>query len=105
MQNTVKINYEETYIEYEKSRYLDYLSSLSDSISFDDDTWICDKRIKSKAQLLSKVTIYFSKIPREYKEMTKFFALIRLINGISLISVNQNISHVALFLDFLEMMT
>lgn len=57
-----KQEYIEYYRECEEKRYRDFLDSLSDSISFDSDKWICEKRFKKQSQLLSKVTIYFSMV-------------------------------------------
>ena len=81
MSGVTTYEYEEFYKEHEKQRYLDSMVSLSDDISFVSDRWICEKRLQNKAQLLRKVTIYFSKIPAQYKELVKYYALIRLLEG------------------------
>lgn len=81
MSAIVKYEYEEFYMEHEKQRYRDFMVSLSDNITFEIDTWICEKRLQNQAQLLSKVNIYFAKIPAQYKEMVKHYALIRLLEG------------------------
>ena len=100
--NTVpKQLYEEVYQDYERERYLGFLSSLSDNIQFENNTWICEKRLKSKAQLLSKATIYFSKIPEKYNEMVKFYAIIRLHDGLGVATVASMVSYIAIFLNWL----
>lgn len=101
MSSSAKQRYEEYYREHEKRRYLDFLSSLSDDISFDVDIWVCEKRLRSQAQLLSKVTIYFSKISEQYKEMVKYYALIRLLEGNVVITVTRNVGNIAVFLNFM----
>ena len=101
MSSSAKQRYEEYYREHEKRRYLDFLSSLSDDISFDVDIWVCEKRLRSQAQLLSKVTIYFSKISEQYKEMVKYYALIRLLEGNAVITVTRNVGNIAVFLNFM----
>jgi len=77
------------------------MSSLSDSVSFEADTWICEKRLRNQAQLLSKVTIYFSKVPEPYKEMTKYYAILRLLEGKVVSTVRSDVGNVAVFLNFM----
>lgn len=96
-----KQEYIEYYRECEEKRYRDFLDSLSDSISFDSDKWICEKRLKNQSQLLSKVTIYFSMVPGQYKEMVKYFALIRLVEGKSVGTVCGDVGNIAIFLRFM----
>lgn len=96
-----KQRYAEYYREYEKQRYRDFMGSLSDDISFDSDTWICEKRIKNQAQNLSKVTIYFSRVPEQYKEMVKYYSLIRLLEGKGVGTVCGDIGSIAVFLNFI----
>lgn len=102
MSTIPKQQYAEYYREHEKKRYRDFMSSLSENISFESDTWVCEKRLKNQAQLLSKVTIYFSKVPEQYKEMVKYYALIRLLEGKGVITVYRDIGNVAAFLNFME---
>lgn len=101
MNAIAKYEYEEFYKEHEKQRYRDFMVSMSDDISFDSDKWICEKRLQNQAQLLSKVTIYFSKIPPQYKEMVKYYALIRLLEGKVISTVRGDIGNVAVFLNFM----
>lgn len=104
MSAIAKYGYEEFYKEHEKQRYRDFMVSLSHNIDFDSDKWICDKRLQNQAQLLSKVTIYFSKIPTRYKEMVKYYALIRLMEGKGVSTVRGDIGNVAAFLNFMGSM-
>lgn len=101
MSTIQKYEYDQFYKAHEMQRYLDFMVSLSDEISFDSDTWICDKRRQNPAQLLSKVTIYFAKIPMWYKEMAKYYAIIRLLEGKSVSTVRGDIGNVAVFLGFM----
>lgn len=101
MSAIAKYEYEEFYKEHEKQRYRDFMVSLSDNIDFDSDKWICEKRLQNQAQLLSKVTIYFSKIPAQYKGMVKYYALIRLLEGKVISTVCGDIGNVAIFLNFM----
>lgn len=96
-----KQEYIEYYRKCEEKRYRDFLDSLSDNISFESDKWICEKRLKNQSQLLSKVTIYFSMIPEQHKEMVKYFALIRLVEGKGVGTVCGNVGNTAIFLRFM----
>ena len=75
MNTVTKQKYEELYAEYEKAKYIGFVSELSSVSTFDDDTWICDKRQKSKAQIPSKLSIYFGRVNKQYKEMLKVYAV------------------------------
>ncbi len=101
MNTATKHQYEELYHEYEKQRYINFVSELSNLSSFDDDIWICDKRRKSKAQLQSKLTIYFTAIPVSYRKMVKFFAILSLLDGKGISSVNADVGNIASFLKFM----
>jgi len=98
----IAVKYEEFYNEYEKRRYLDFLPSLSDSIRFDDDRWVCEKRIKSSHETPYDVTIYFTKIPDKYKIMLKYYALMMLIHGNRIRTVNMKIGSITVFLRFMD---
>ena len=50
MNTALRIRYEELYSKEETARYRDFLHSLSDDSRFEDDTWVCEKRIKSVSQ-------------------------------------------------------
>lgn len=102
MNTVTKQKYEELYAEYEKAKYTGFVSELSSISTFDDDTWICDKRQKSKAQLPSKLTIYFGRVNEQYKKMVKFYAVLRLLDGIAVSSVNRDIGSITTFFRFLE---
>lgn len=96
-----KQEYMEYYRKCEERRYRDFLDSLSDNISFESDKWICEKRLKNQSQLLSKVTIYFSMVPEQHREMVKYFALIRLVEGKGVGTVCGNVGNIAIFLRFM----
>lgn len=98
----IAVKYEDFYNEHEKQRYLDFVPSLSDSIHFDDDKWVCEKRIKSTHETPYDVTIYFTQIPDKYKIMIKYYALIMLIHGNRIRIVNTNIGSIAVFLRFTD---
>ena len=95
-----KIN--ERYQEYEKRRYRDFLCCLSDSISFEDDCWYCEKHLKNRSHNKKHVNISFRQIPKIYREMVKYYALIRLINGVGVYTISCRIRNIAIFLQFLN---
>jgi hypothetical protein len=45
--NLPQYKYIENYDEQQKSRYLALLPQLGSNIHFDEDTWVCDKRMRS----------------------------------------------------------
>jgi len=96
-----KQRYVEYYGEQDKQRYRELMNSFSDNISFESDTWICEKQLKNQAQHPSKATIYFSKVPVRYKEMVKYYAVIRLLEGKGVSTVCGDIGNVAVFLKFM----
>lgn len=87
------------YQEYEKQRYRDFLCSLSDGISFEDDCWYCEKHLKNRSHNKNHVNISFRQIPKIYREMVKYYALIRLINGVGVYTIS---CRVRIFLQFLD---
>jgi hypothetical protein len=95
------VKYAEQYSEHEKSRYRDFLVVLSDSIRFEDDTWVCEKRLRGAHERLHNVSLYFSKVPEKYKTMVKYYAIIRLIQGVGVRAVGTSILNVGKFLNFL----
>jgi integrase len=98
----ITLKYYEVYSEHEKRRYRDFLLSLSDDIRFDDDIWICLKRLRGAHETPCNVSIYFTNTPAEYKYMTKYYAILLLIQGKSVSSVHREVYSVNHFLRFME---
>jgi len=48
--NLPQYKYIENYDEQQKSRYLALLPQLGSNIHFDEDTWVCDKRMRSAGE-------------------------------------------------------
>ena len=57
----------------EELRFL--LSSIGDSIEFNNNVWICDKLKRSASEELKDITLYFTNIPQDYLEITRYFCL------------------------------
>ncbi|MBA1336122.1 MAG: hypothetical protein HPY66_2081 [Firmicutes bacterium] len=91
----------ETYDEYQKARYIEFLNELGSNIRFEDDTWVCDKRRRSFAEYPHTVSIYFSAIQVQYRTVVKYFAIIRLLNGIGIRGVKRNVLDLVSFFRFL----
>ncbi len=72
----------ETYMESHKKRYRDFLKQVGKDVEFESDRWVCDAYLRNPSDYMSKVTISFRTTPERYKEMMKYFAIIRLLNGI-----------------------
>ena len=92
----------ERYQEYEKRRYRDFLCSLSDSISFEDDCWYCEKHLKNRSHNKKHVNISFRQIPKIYREMVKYYALIRLNNGVGVYTISCRVRNIAILFQFLN---
>lgn len=101
MRGTLKPLITETFDEYQKARYIEFLNELGTSICFDDDTWVCDKRIRSFAENPHAVSIYFSTIHVKYRTVVKYFAVIRLLNGKGIRGVKRNVLDLVSFFNFL----
>ena len=102
MNTVLQICYDEPYSEVEALRCRDFIHSLSDHIRFEDDTWVCEKRIKSVSQNLNNVSIYFRQTPPQYKEMVKYYVLFRLMKGIGVKTVCSEAGYINSFLKFLR---
>lgn len=89
------------YEEYQKGRYIEYLETLGTNIDFNSDKWICDKKKRNFTEDNYFVTIYFAKVKSKYKEMVKYFAIIRLLHGIGIRAVKSNIFSISDFLNFI----
>jgi integrase len=98
----LKPRIDEIYQSHENRRYREFLHSLSDDITFEDDNWYCEKRFKNVSHNRNHVSISFRHIPKQYQEMVKYFALIRLINGVSVYTVNSRTLNLGIFLRFLN---
>ena len=89
-----------SYKEYQKGRYIEYLETLGTNIDFNNDKWICDKKKRNFTDDNYFVTIYFTKVRSKYKEMVKYFAIIRLLQGIGIRAVKANVFSISDFLNF-----
>jgi integrase len=99
--NFPQYSYLENYEDKKKVRYIEFLAELGNNICFEDDTWICDKRIRSASDPKSYSHIYFSAVPQKYKEIVKYFAIIRLLRGNVIRTVRSSIIKVTSFIKFL----
>lgn len=94
--------YEELFADNEKQNYQRFISSVSTNSVFSDDIWICDKRNVSKGKELYKIKIHFKNTPYQHKEISKYFIILRLIDGVSVRSVKVDLYSLNLFLGFLK---
>ncbi len=99
--NLPQYKYIENYDEQQKNRYLTLLPQLGSNIYFDEDTWVCDKRIRSAAEPEHYMNLYFSAIPYDYRELVKYYALLRLLQGDTTRTIQARITRLLPFLRFL----
>lgn len=91
----------ESYSESHKKRYREFLSQVGQDVVFESDKWVCDAYLRNSSDYRSKVTISFKTTPEMYKEMMKYFAIIRLLNGIHPVGIKGMVNGVAKFLAYL----
>lgn len=93
-------SYKETFEESEKRRYRLFVSGLGNHAVFEDDTWICDKRIRSGAEPKNYHYIYFAGVPKTYREAVKYYAVLRILQGDVIRTVRSRITKLSLFFKF-----
>ncbi|MEG0900282.1 MAG: hypothetical protein RSF40_11315, partial [Oscillospiraceae bacterium] len=74
---------------------------LGSDVSFEDDTWICNKRIRNNSDPAHYVHIYFSSVPSQYRELAKYFAIIRILRGDTIRTIRSRVLCVVTFTKFL----
>jgi len=92
----------ENYDETQKERYIELLQALGSDTSFDDDTWVCDKRRRNNSEPTNYMNIYFATIPDEYKSLVKYYGIIRLLQGDTVRTVRTSIGKIVHFTQFLK---
>jgi site-specific recombinase XerD len=85
----------------ERIRYLEFLRELGADIRFETDTWICDGRTRYPYAGNHAVSIYFSRIPQAYRELVKYYAILRMLNGITVRTVKTELSGLATYTAFI----
>jgi len=90
----------ETYMESHKQRYRDFLNQVGKDVEFESERWVCDAYLRNPSDYMSKVTISFKTTPERYKEMMKYFAIIRLLNGIHPVGIKGMVNGAARFLEY-----
>lgn len=93
-------SYKETFEESEKSRYRLFVSELGNHAVFEDDTWICDKRIRSGAEPKNYHHIYFAGVPETDREAVKYYAVLRILQGDVIRTVRSRITKLSPFFKF-----
>lgn len=92
----------EIYEENRKYEYKSLLCQLGTDICFEDNKWICDKRVKTQSEPLNYSIIYFTTIPERFRDMSKYYALIRIANGDTVRTIKSRMSRIKWFWEFIE---
>lgn len=90
----------ESFRENERQRYKEFLKQIGTDVSFDSDKWVCDAYLRNPSDYMTKVTISFQTTPDEFKEMMKYYAIIRLLNGIYPVGIRGMVQGAARFLNY-----
>lgn len=91
-----------SYDESKKYEYEQFLQEIGTNINFDDNTWICDKRIRCPADRNWRITLNFSAIPINYLEIVKYYAIIQLMKKRTVPGVVTTTFAIRKFLEFLN---
>jgi len=87
----------QNYDDSKKARYRDFLSNVGYDIDFNSDSWKCDKLVRSASECGSLYNLIFDGIPNEYKEIVKYFSILRMLNGKSPRGIKSHIYDLGLF--------
>lgn len=83
--------FKERFAERKKAEYRIFISSISTTSKFEDDIWICDKMRRNNSDRAGAYSIYFSTINEKYKDVSKYFTVIKLISRIGILSARVHI--------------
>lgn len=92
----------QNYDDRKKGRYKDFLSSVGDNVDFEADSWRCDRLVRIASEYSSVYTLGFEGIPQKYKEIVKYFSIIRMLNGKSPKGIRLHIYDLGLFFKVIE---
>ena len=90
----------ENFISSKKAEYIRFAEQLGSNVCFLEDKWRCDKLRRAPAEDFGSFTLYFSKVPDQYKEMVKYFSIIRIIQGLTIGSAKVDVVGLTKFFDF-----
>lgn len=92
----------QNYDEAKKERYKDFLSNIGADVEFEADSWKCDKLVRIASEYSGSYTLGFEGIPNRYKEMVKYFSIIRMLNGKSPKGIRTHIYDLGLFFKIID---
>lgn len=81
---------------------LEFLKIFSSTSVFEDDIWNLDKKIKERNGSSSDCKLYFNQCSKEYKNLIKQFALLRLTHNISIGTIRTDIDGINSYITFIE---
>ena len=92
----------QTYDDSKKEKYRNFLSNVGSDIDFDSDSWKCDKLVRIASEYSSSYNLVFDVIPNKYKEIVKYFSVIRMLNGKSPKGIKGHIYDLGIFFKVIE---
>lgn len=97
---TVKflIRYTEDELEVQKDRIIETMGEFK----FEDDVWCCEKLRRNPIEKASDYTVYFTLIGSDYKNILKRYVLSVHENGEKIQSTIRTVTHIKVFIKFLE---
>jgi integrase len=92
----------QNYDDSKKEKYRAFLSNIGSDIDFDSDSWKCDKLVRIASEYSSSYNLVFDVIPNKYKEMVKYFSVIRMLNGKSPKGIKGHVYDLGIFFKVIE---
>jgi hypothetical protein len=86
--------------EEKKADYRAFVASVSNDDQFESDTWHCDRLKKHPAD--RSCVLHFVNVPERFKEITKYFIVLKLLDGMRVSGARQHVIRIIWFLRFLE---
>ena len=90
----------ETFELSRNAEYIKFLEQLGSSVCFYEDKWVCDVLRRSPAEKANVFTLYFDRIPEQYRDMVKYFSIVSLIRGKKISTVKSYVCDLIRFFDF-----
>jgi Phage integrase family. len=85
--------------EKKRSEYRAFVASISSDDQFESGTWHCDRLKKHPAD--RSCVLHFVNVPEQFKEITKYFIVLKLLGGMRVSGARQYVIRLIWFLRFI----
>lgn len=98
MQSNVVLR--DNFQEKKKLEYRAFVASISSDDQFENDIWHCDRLKKHPGD--RSCVLHFVNVPEQFKEITKYFIVLKLLGGMRVSGARQYVIRLIWFLRFLK---